>query len=37
MTATIDDHREDLEDLADTDLPCARLAEVLLKLDSGAE
>lgn len=30
MIDAVEDHREDLEDLADSDLPAAELAEALL-------
>lgn len=33
MIEAVYEHREDLEDLAETDLPCARIAEALLELD----
>lgn len=33
MNQTINEYREDLEDLAESDLPCARIAEALLDLD----
>lgn len=33
MNQTISEHRDDLADLAETDLPCARIAEALLELD----
>lgn len=37
LTDAIDSHREDLEVLADTELPCARIAAALLDLDEPSE
>lgn len=36
MASAIDDHREDLEDLADSNLPCSEIAQHLLTLADDA-
>lgn len=34
MIEIVEENREDLEDLAESDLPCARIAEAVLELES---
>lgn len=37
MVDAIDDHRADLEALAAAELPCSRIAALLLELDADTE
>lgn len=37
MIEAVEDHRDDLADLAETDLPAANLAETLLEYDIESE